>query len=134
MDSLDSMAEGVGEQDSSKPARAMASTARHLPQRGICPAVLLLGNTIKSAAHSRGSGVVEDRRDSVFEARDATDFRPTGTTPWIEELPEQGMRVIGPHGPHAAPDETKFRLALIATKFRDGEEPTPRVFEISMDD
>jgi hypothetical protein len=53
VDSLDAMAEGVGEQDSSKPAQAM------VPLLDIChrengPAVLLLGNTIKSAAHSRG--------------------------------------------------------------------------------
>jgi hypothetical protein len=65
VDSLDAMAEGIGEQDSSKPARAMA------PLLNIChredgPAVLLLGNTIKSAAHSRGSGVVEDRADIVL--------------------------------------------------------------------
>ena len=128
VDSLDSMAEGIGEQDSSKPARAMA------PLLDIChrengPAVLLLGNTIKSAAHSRGSGVVEDRADIVYELRDGTDFKPTGNKPWIEELPAQGA---GEWLARSARRKrrTTYRLALVATKFRDGEEPTPRMLEI----
>ena len=70
VDSIDAMTEGVGGPDSSKPARAMA------PLLDICrhehgPAVLLLGNTVKTAAHSRGSGVMEDRADMVYEVRDA---------------------------------------------------------------
>jgi len=74
VDAWDSMAEGMGEQDSSKPARALA------PLLDVChrengTAVLLLGNTIKSAQHSRGSGVVEDRADIVYEVRDTTGFR-----------------------------------------------------------
>jgi hypothetical protein len=132
VDSLDAMAEGIGEQDSSKPARAMA------PLLDICrreggPGVLLLGNTIKSAAHSRGSGVIEDRADIVYELRDGTDFRPTGQKPWIEELPAQGAsewtaRSVRRKG------RTTFRLALVATKFRLGEEPSPRMWEVCLAD
>jgi hypothetical protein len=132
VDSLDAMAEGIGEQDSSKPARAIA------PLLDIChrengPALLLLGNTIKSAEHSRGSGVVEDRADIVFEVRDATDFKPSGNKPWIEELPAQGA---GQWAARSSRRKTKtiYRLAVIATKFRLGEEPAPRMFEVNLSD
>jgi len=132
VDSLDAMAEGVGEQDSSKPAQAM------VPLLDIChrengPAVLLLGNTIKSAAHSRGSGVIEDRADIVFELRDGTDFKPTGNKPWIEELPAQGAAEWQARSARRK-GRTTYRLALVSTKFRDGEEPAPRMLEISTAD
>ncbi len=132
VDSLDAMAEGIGEQDSSKPAKAMA------PLLDIChreggPAVLLLGNTIKSAAHSRGSGVVEDRADIVFELRDGTDFKPTGNKPWIEELPARGAAEWRTRNARRQGRKT-YRLALVATKFRDGEEPAPRMLEICTED
>jgi hypothetical protein len=133
VDSFDSFSEGSGEQDSARPSKALA------PLLDIChrengPAVLLLGNTVRSAAHSRGSGVIEDRADVVFEARDATDFRPTGSKPsWVEELPEQGAAKWAARSTRRTRRE-KFRLALVATKFRDGEEPVPRVYEVSMVD
>jgi hypothetical protein len=126
VDSLDAMAEGIGEQDSSKPARAMA------PLLDICrreggPAVLLLGNTIKSAEHSRGSGVVEDRADIVYEVRDATDFTPSASGSWIEELPPQGAREWAARSSRRK-EKTVFRVALVATKFRLGEEPAEGAF------
>jgi len=132
VDSMDAMAEGVGEQDSSKPSKAM------VPLLDIChrengPAVLLLGNTIKSAAHSRGSGVIEDRADIVYELRDGTDFRPTGQKPWIEELPAQGASEWAARSGRRK-GRTRFRLAMVATKFRLGEEPAPRMLEVCMDD
>lgn len=132
VDSLDAMAEGVGEQDSAKPAKALA------PLLDIChrengPAVLMLGNTVKNAAHSRGSGVVEDRADIVFEARDATDFKPSGQKPWIEELPAQGASEWAARS-RRREGRTRLRLALVATKFRAGEEPAPRMLEINMED
>lgn len=132
VDSLDAMAEGVGEQDSAKPAKAMA------PLLDIChrengPAVLLLGNTIKSALHSRGSGVIEDRGDIVYEMRDATDFKPSGTKPWIEELPAQGAAEWAARSARRK-GRSDFRVALVATKFRDGEEPSPRILEARLGD
>jgi hypothetical protein len=132
VDSLDAMAEGVGEQDSSKPARAM------VPLLDIChrengPAVLMLGNTVKTAEHSRGSGVVEDRADIVFEVRDATGFAPSGDKPWVEELPAQGASEWATRSSRRK-GRTIFRLALVATKFRVGEEPSPRMFEVNMAD
>jgi hypothetical protein len=80
LDSFDSAAEGVGEQDSARPSRAIAPIL-DIARRENGPAVLILGNTIKSAAHSRGSGVIEDRADIVYEVRDATQLHPSGSKP-----------------------------------------------------
>jgi hypothetical protein len=130
VDSLDSAAEGVGEQDSSKPSRALApllDIARH--EDG--PAVLILGNTIKSAQHSRGSGVIEDRADIVYEVRDATAFHPTGTRPWVEELPACGASAWASRASRRERRD-RYRLAFVPSKFRVGEEPEPFVLEIDL--
>lgn len=130
LDSLDSAAEGVGEQDSSKPSRALApllDIARH--EGG--PAVLILGNTIKSAQHSRGSGVIEDRADIVYEVRDATDFRATGTRPWAEELPACEASEWASRASRRNRRD-RYRLAFVASKFRVGEEPEPFVLEVNL--
>ena len=76
LDSLDSMAEGIGEQDSSKPSRAIAAVL-DIARREGGPGILILGNCIKTGKHSRGSGVIEDRSDIVFEVRDCTNFHPS---------------------------------------------------------
>src|SRR5262249_7539138 len=89
VDSLDASTEGVGEQDSAKPAKAIAPLL-DLAHRADGPAILVLGNTIKSGSHGRGSGVLEDRGDIVYEVRDATTFTPSGTKPWWTELPAAG--------------------------------------------
>lgn len=130
VDSLDSASEGIGEQDSTKPSLAIApllDIARH--EDG--PAVLLLGNTIKSAKHSRGSGVIEDRADIVFEVRDATSLNPTGKKPWIEELPAADA---GSWTGRSIRRKrlSKYRLAFISSKFRIGEEPEPFIIEIDL--
>jgi hypothetical protein len=122
------MAEGVGEQDSSKPSRAIAPIL-DIAHRENGPALLVLGNCVKSAKHSRGSGVLEDRADVVFEVRDATDFHPTGSKPWVEELPAQGA---GDWASRSSRRKLrgKFHLAFICTKFRLGEEPAPFILEV----
>ena len=94
IDSIDASTEGVGEQDSAKPARALAPIL-DIAHREAGPAILLLGNVIKSGAHGRGSGVVEDRADIVYEVRDATDLLPTGRKPWWLELPAAGREAWG---------------------------------------
>ena len=130
IDSLNSSAEGIGEQDSAKPSKALA------PVLDVChrengPAVLLLDNTVRTGAHSRGSGVIEDRADIVYEVRDATGFTPTGKKSWWEELPPADA---GSWGGRAArrKGRKQFRLAFIATKFRVGEEPEPFILEIDL--
>lgn len=129
LDSFDSMAEGVGEQDSAKPSRAIAPIL-DIARRENGPAVLVLGNCVKSARHSRGSGVVEDRADIVFEVRDATDFHPAGSKPWVEELPAQGASDWVSRSARRKLRQ-QFRLAFICSKFRLGEEPEPFILEIN---
>ncbi len=118
VDSIDSAAEGIGEQDSTKPSLAIAPLL-DIARRENGPAVLLLGNTIKSAAHSRGSGVIEDRADIVFEVRDATNLHPTGKKPWIEELPAADAGSWMGRSTRRK-QLSRYRLAFIATKFRVG--------------
>jgi hypothetical protein len=93
------------------------------------PAVLILGNTVRTGAHSRGSGVIEDRADIVYEVRDATDFHPSGTAPWFEQLPSAHAGSWASRASRRKQRE-KFRLAFINTKFRLGEEPEPFIEEI----
>jgi len=128
LDSLDSAAEGVGEQDSAKPSRAIAPLL-DIARRENGPAVLVLGNCVKTAAHSRGSGVIEDRADIVYEVRDATDFHPTGRKPWPEELPPADAGSWASRSSRRKQRAT-YRLAFIATKFRIAEEPEPFILEI----
>jgi hypothetical protein len=131
LDSLDSAAEGVGEQDSTKPSLALAPLL-NIARRENGPGVLLLGNTIKTAAHSRGSGVIEDRADIVFEVRDATNFHPTGKKPWIEELPAAEAGAWAGRSSRRK-RLSQYRLAFIATKYRIAEEPEPFIVEINLD-
>jgi len=130
IDSLDASTEGTGEQDSAKPSRAIAPLL-DIAHRDEGPAVLVLGNTVKSGAHYRGSGVIGDRADIVYEVRDATDLKPSGKKPWWEELPPSG------EGDWAAratrrKKRTSYRLAFIPSKFRVGEEPDPFCLEICL--
>src|SRR5262249_56827291 len=91
----------------------------------------VLGNTIKTGENSRGSGVVEDRGDIVFEVRDATGLIPTGTKEWWSELPPPGRAAWGERAARRRRRDT-YRLAFIASKFRIGEEPEPFILEIDL--
>jgi AAA domain len=128
LDSFDSMAEGVGEQDSSKPSRAIAAVL-DLARREGGPGVLILGNCVRTGKHSRGSGVIEDRSDIVLEVRDCTNFHPSGKKPWIEELPAADAASWALKSSRRK-GQAKLRLAFIPTKFRIGEEPEPFAIEI----
>ncbi len=129
LDSFDSAAEGVGEQDSGKPSRAIAPLL-DIARRENGPAVMILGNTVRTARHSRGSGVIEDRADIVYEVRDATGFHFTGAS-WFEELPIVGAEGWAGRAARRKQRET-FRLAFVASKFRIGPEPEPFVLEIDL--
>ena len=132
LDSLDSAVEGVGEQDSAKPSKAIAPLL-DIAHCAKGPAVLVLGNCIKTGAHSRGCGVIEDRADIVFEVRDATSLRPSGEKPWVEELPPADAGSWMSRSLRRKQRE-KYRLAFVATKFRVGEEPDPFILEIDLTD
>jgi hypothetical protein len=130
LDSLDAATEGVGEQDSARPARAIAALL-DVAHRADGPACIVLGNTTKSGGAGRGSGVVEDRADIVYEIRDATDYTPTGSRPWWEELPPAARIDWASRATRRRRRDT-YRLAIIASKHRVGPEPEPRVIEIDL--
>jgi hypothetical protein len=115
IESLDSSTEGVGEGDSSKPAKAIAPVL-DIAHRAAGPAILILGNTVRSGAHSRGSGIVEERADIVFEIRDATGLKPSGKIPWHEELPPAGAGEWAQRATRRKRQDT-YRLAFISTKY-----------------
>ena len=128
IDSIDAATEGVGEGDSAKPAVALASVL-DLARRKDGPAILVLGNVVKSGAHSRGCGVLEDRADLVYEVRDASDLKPTGSKDWWHELPLGGVGDWASRASRRRRRDT-YRLAFVPTKFRLGEEPDPFIFEV----
>src|SRR5439155_12003605 len=118
IDSYDSSTEGVGEQDSGKPSRALAPMI-DIAHRADGPAILLLGNTVKSDKHSRGSGVIEDRGDLVYEVRDATSFTPSGAKEWWIELPPGGREAWAERAMRRG-QRDRIRLAFVNTKCRIG--------------
>jgi hypothetical protein len=130
IDSLDASTEGVGEQDSAKPAKAIAPLL-DIAHRADGPAILVLGNTIKSGSHGRGSGVIEDRGDIALEIRDATGFQPSGTKPWWTELPAAGRDAWAERAVRRTKRE-RYVLAFVPSKFRVGEEPEPFALEINL--
>src|SRR5262245_11606494 len=130
IDSLDAASEGVGEKDSSRPSKAVAPLL-DIAHRADGPAILVLGNTIKTGENSRGSGVVEDRADICFEVRDATGLTPSGTKEWWLELPPPGRAAWGERAARRRRRDS-YRLAFIASKFRIGEEPEPFILEIDL--
>jgi putative DNA primase/helicase len=130
VDSLDASTEGVGEQDSARPSLALASLLDVVRQEN-GPAILVLGNTIKTGSHGRGSGVTEDRADIVYEVRDATGLQPSGGKPWWLELPAAGRDAWGERAVRRRRRD-RYRLAFIPSKFRVGEEPDPFILEIDL--
>lgn len=131
VDSLNASTEGVGDNDSGEASQAIATLLDVVRERE-GPAILVLGNTIKSGAHSRGSGVIEDRADIVYEVRDATQFAPAGTKAWWEELPAAGAGDFGLRAKRRK-QRGSYRLAFIPTKFRVGPEPDPFIYELRLD-
>lgn len=130
IDSLDAATEGVGEQDSARPSRAIA-VVLDIARRAGGPAFLIPGNTDKRGAHGRGSGVIEDRGDIVFEVRDVTDFTPSGKKAWWLELPPAGRDAWAERAARRKRRKT-YRLAFINSKCRGDEEPEPFVYELDL--
>jgi hypothetical protein len=85
---------------------------------------------VRSGLHSRGSGVIEDRGDIVYEVRDATEFHYSGgPKSWVEELPPAGADFWALRASRRKQRE-KYRLAFVSTKFRVGQEPEAFIMEI----
>lgn len=130
LDAWDSFAEGAGEQDSRRSTLALASLL-DVVRREHAPGVILLCNVTKDGKAGRGSGVVEDRADIAYEARDATGFTPTGRRPWWEELPPAARAEWASRATRRASRDKpeRIRLAFVCTKFRDDDDPEPFVLE-----
>jgi hypothetical protein len=93
--------------------------------------MITLGNTVRTGKHSRGSGIVEDRGDIVYEVRDATGLKPTGDKDWWLELPKASADAWGERTSRRR-GQSVFRLAFVPSKFRVGEEPEPFVLEMDL--
>jgi len=121
LDSIGSTTEGITEKEGKQTTEVIA-TVLDLARRGL--AVLLLGNTVKTAENYKGRGEWADRADIVYEVRDATDLKPTGKKPWWLELPEAGEAAWGERAARRK-NRSSYALGFIPSKFRLGPEPDP---------
>ncbi len=130
LDSISSATEGVEEKDGGKAGAGLAPLL-DAARRG--PAVLLLANTDKLGLKVRGSGTLNDRADIVFEVRDATDLKiEAKMQAWWDALPDGAEHAWGERTKRRRRRDS-YRLAMMASKFRLGEEPNPLAYEIRHD-
>lgn len=128
IDSIGAATEGIGEKETAETGKALAHLL-DLARKG--PAVLLLGNTIKTGEHYRGSGTWADRLDILYEVRDATGLKPSGTKAWWEELPAGGEAAWAERAKRRQ-RRLDYRLAFVPSKFRIGQEPEPFCLELCL--
>jgi hypothetical protein len=130
LDSISAATEGVDQGDGGKAGAGLApllDTAR----KG--PAILLLANTDKTGEKIRDSGVLSDRTDVIFEARDATDLKLAAKHEvWWDALPPAGEQAWSDR-PKRRRRRDSYCLALVPSKFRIGEWPDSLAFEIHHD-
>jgi len=129
IDSLSAGTEGVDEKEGGASGKALAPVL-DLARRG--PALLILANTTKDGGVLRGSGVISDRADIVYEVRDATDWAPDPKKEaWHESLPVEGEAAWASKAKRRR-GRDDYRLALVPSKFRIGEQPDPFVLELQL--
>ncbi len=131
VDSLSAFLEAIDEKDGGASGEAVASVLDAAAKSQA--AFLILANTKRSGRAFRGSGVVADRADIHFEARDATDLKlEPRREHWSDCLPDPSDEAWGERAKRRAarPD---YRVAFICSKFRDGDEPEPFIVEICHD-
>lgn len=129
LDAFGSATENADEKEAKHMAPALASLL-DLVRKG--PAGLVLFNTRRDGAAIRGSGVILDRIDGLFEVRDATGLRldsryqvwwdalpPADDAQWASNAKRRGKR-------------TTYRLAFIPSKWRLGPQPDPWCVEIRL--
>lgn len=131
IDSLSPALEGgIDERQGGQNSDALAALL-DIVQRG--PGALLIANTTKTASSIRGSGILSDRADLIFEVRDATDFKPNPKHEvWWEGLVDNQGEAAWAGRAKRRRGKTVFRLALIASKTRVGPELEPRVLELAL--
>jgi len=131
LDSFSATTEGVKEADGGASGEALAPLL-DLARRG--PGVVVLANTRRDGEAIRGSGVLGDRADILYEVRDATDLHlDPKKEVWWECLPESGDTAWSSKAKRRK-RRTTYRLAFVPSKYRIGEEPNPWVVEIALDD
>jgi hypothetical protein len=131
IDSLSPALEGgIDERQGGQNSDALAALL-DIIQRG--PGALIIANTTKTAASIRGSGILSDRADMIFEVRDATGFKPNPRQEvWWEGLVENQGESAWAGRARRRRGKTVFRLALVASKTRVGPEVDPRVLELAL--
>lgn len=131
IDSLSPALEGgIDEREGGQNSDALAALL-DIVQRG--PGALLIANTDKAAKSIRGSGILSDRADLIFEVRDATDFKPRPKDEvWWDGLVENQGEAAWAGRAKRRRGKTTFRLALIPSKTRIGPELEPRVLELAL--
>jgi hypothetical protein len=131
LDSFSASTEGVEERDGGASGKALAPLL-DLARRG--PAVTVLANTRRDAAAIRGSGVIGDRADIIFEVCDATDLLlDPKKAVWWECLPESGDAAWSTRSQRRRRRDD-YRLAFVASKFRIAEEPDPFALEVRFEE
>jgi hypothetical protein len=131
LDSISAATEGVNESEAGATGKALAPLL-DLARRG--PAVLVLANTRRDGEVVRGSGALGDRADIVYELRDATDLVPDPkAATWWRTLPLAGDAAWSERAQRRRRRDD-YRLALVPSKFRIGEEPDPWCLELRLAD
>jgi len=131
LDSLGSSMEGVSEQEGGESGKTIAPLL-DIARRG--PAVLALTNTTKDAAKIRGSGVIPDRLEILYELRDATAMKlDAKKETWLECLPPAGEQEWLNRSSRRKKRDA-YRIAFIASKYRVNGEGDPFMLEIRLPD
>jgi len=132
IDSHSAFVEGVDEKEGGVSGEAVASILDAAAKSNV--AVVLLANTSRGGKAFRGSGVVADRSDIIYEARDATDLKlDPKKNSWVDCLPDPSDAAWGERAKRRT-GRLDYRVAMICSKFRDGDEPEPFIIEIKHDD
>ena len=130
IDSLDASSEGVGEQDSGKPSKAIASIL-DVAHAAAGPAILALGNTTKSGAQAGDRGSSKIGPTSCTRSATPPGSSRPGPSPGGWNCPRAGRGDWGTSAARRQRRET-YRLAFVPTKFRLGETPDPYIVELDL--
>jgi hypothetical protein len=94
--------------------------------------VIALLNVPKDGKNYRGSGLIADRFDVLYEVRDITDLAPSPKgAAWWSTLAEAGEAAWQDRAARRKRRDD-YRLAFVPSKFRIGQEPDPMAVELSL--
>lgn len=129
LDAFGSATENADEKEAKYMAPALASLL-DLVRKG--PAGLVLFNTRRDGAAIRGSGVIMDRIDGLYETRDASGLRlDSKCEAWWDALPPADDAQWASNAKRRA-HRTVYRLAFVPSKWRLGPQPDPWCVEIKL--